>query len=341
MECLHFPGNLPLVDRVVALGFFDGIHLGHRTVLRRALDVAGNVYTPSVFTFDTLPKLQGERCLLSREEGDRHLSQMGFAERITADFAALRDLTPEEFVRDVLLDALHATAVCCGENFHFGKNGAGDVTALKRWGDVFGIDVYVLPLTPAEGEPISSTRIRRALSVGDMLTVNRLLGHSYEITAQVVNGAHLGRTLGTPTINQPLPEDTAYPPFGVYASAVDVDGTVHHAVTNIGIKPTVGGQTPLAETWIFDYQGDLYGRTVTVRPVRFLRAEKTFSSLTELKAQIESDGEAARATFAPTGHTRAVLFDFDDTLQNRRQAFLNYSREFIRRHFPILPPETQ
>ncbi len=341
MERLHFPGNLPAARRVIALGFFDGIHLGHRAVLRRALDAAGDVYTPAVFTFDTLPKLQGKARLLSREEGDRHLAQMGFAERIIADFAALRDLTPEEFVRNVLIGALHVTAVCCGENFRFGKRGAGDAAALKQWGDVLGFDVHILPLTPAEGEPISSTRIRRALAAGDMLTVNRLLGHPYEISARVVSGAHLGRTFGTPTINQPLPEDTVRPPFGVYASTVEVDGTVHHAVTNIGIKPTVGGHTPLAETWIFGYHGDLYGHTVTVRPVRFLRAEKMFSSVTELKVQIAADGEAARAAFAPTGHTRAVLFDFDDTLQNRREAFLNYSRDFIRRHFPTLPAKTQ
>ncbi len=341
MERLHFPGNLPTARRVVALGFFDGIHLGHRTVLRHALDVAGDAYTPTVFTFDTLPKLQGEGLLLSREAGDRRLAKMGFSERIAADFAALRDLTPEEFARNVLSEALHAAAVCCGENFRFGKNGSGDALALKKWGDVFGFEVHILPLMPVEGEPVSSTRIRRALAAGDMLTVNRLLGHAYEITARVVNGAHLGRTFGTPTINQPLPEETAYPPFGVYASAVEVDGAVHHAVTNIGIKPTVGGHTPLAETWIFDYTGDLYNRTVTVRPVRFLRAESTFSSVEQLKKQIMTDGETARASFSPTDRLRAVLFDFDDTLQNRREAFLNYSRDFVRRHFPALSADAQ
>ena len=341
MEQLHYPGNLPSVRRVAALGFFDGIHLGHRTVLRRALDVAGNALTPTVFTFDTLPKLQDGGRLLSREERDRRLSQMGFSECIIADFVFLRNFSPEEFVKTVLVDALQVTAVCCGENFRFGKNGAGDVAALKRWGDIFGFDVHILPLTPVDGEPVSSTRIRRALAAGDMLTVNRLLGHPYEITATVVDGAHLGRTFGTPTINQQLPVNTAYPPFGVYASAVEVDGTVHHAVTNIGIKPTVGGNTPLAETWIFDYRGNLYGQTVTVRPVRFLRAEQTFASVEELKAQIVADGEAARAVFAPTGRTRAILFDFDDTLQNRQEAFLNYSRAFIRHHFPARSAEEQ
>ncbi len=339
MEQLYFPGEFPLKSRAVALGFFDGVHLGHRAVLRRALDAAGDTLTPTVLTFDTLPKLQKDGLLLSRQESARRLAQMGFAECITAAFSAVCDLSPEKFARDVLAGALHAAVVCCGENFRFGKHGAGDATALKHWGQVFGFEVHVLPLTVVDGEPVSSTRVRRTLAAGDMLTANRLLGHPYEITATVINGAHLGRTLGTPTINQPLPTETVYPPFGVYASAVEVDGTVHHAVTNIGIKPTVGGQTPLAETWIFDYTGDLYGRTVSVRPVRFLRGEQAFSSVDALKAQITEDGEAARATFAPSGRIRAILFDFDDTLQNRREAFLNYARDFVRRHFPSLPAD--
>lgn len=341
MEQLCFPGGLPMTKRAVALGFFDGVHLGHRTVLRRALDAAGDTLTPTVLTFDTLPKLQKDGLLLSREESARRLAQMGFAECITAAFSAVCDLSPEAFARDVLADALHAAVVCCGENFRFGKHGDGDAADLKHWGQVFGFEVHVLPLALVDDEAVSSTRIRRTLATGDMLSVNRLLGHPYEITAAVINGAHLGRTLGTPTINQPLPTETVFPPFGVYASAVEVDGTVHHAVTNIGIKPTVGGETPLAETWIFDYTGDLYGRTVTVRPVRFLRGEQTFSSVDTLKAQIIADGEAARAALAPDGHLRAILFDFDDTLQNRREAFLNYARAFVRRHFPSLPAELQ
>lgn len=339
MERLHFPGTLPSHRRVVALGFFDGIHLGHRAVLRRTLDVAGDTLVSAVFTFDTLPKLKGEGLLLSREEGDRRLSRLGFAERIVADFAALCALSPEEFARDVLAGALHAEAVCCGENFRFGKNGVGDVTTLKKWGDVFGFEVHVLPLTTADGEPISSTRIRRVLATGDMRAVNRLLGHPYEITAEVIGGARLGRTLGTPTINQPLPPNAVYPPFGVYASVVEVNGAAHTAVTNIGMKPTVGGKQPLAETWIFDYDGDLYGRTMTVRPIAFLRKETAFSSVKELKEQIVADGDAARAAFAPQGHLRAVLFDLDDTLQNRRLAFLNFSRAMMSRHFPALSAE--
>ncbi len=333
---------LQSTPRAVALGFFDGVHLGHRTVLRHTLTAAENRdLTPTVFTFDTLPKLADSGLLLSREETDRRLEQLRFAERITAPFATLRNLSPEAFVREVLVDKLHAVTVCCGENFRFGKNGEGDTAALMHWGQVFGIDVQVLPLDVADGVPISSTRIREALTNGDLPTVNRLLGHPYEVTATVVSGARLGRTIGAPTINQNLPTETVCPPFGVYASAVEVDGRVHHAVTNLGVKPTVGGREPLAETCILDYDGDLYGRTVTVRPVRFLRAEKVFDSLEELRCQIQADSEAARAVFAPTSRLRAVLFDFDDTLQNRREAFLNYSHAFVRRHFSSLSADTQ
>ncbi|MBE6757126.1 MAG: riboflavin biosynthesis protein RibF [Ruminococcaceae bacterium] len=342
MKRLSLLDALDTTPRAVALGFFDGVHLGHRAVLRHTLTAAeAYALTPAVFTFDTLPKLADSGLLLSREETDRRLEQLGFSERIAAPFSALHDLTPKAFAQNVLVDTLHAAVVCCGRNFRFGKNGEGDVSALEHWGQVFGFDVRVLDLVTADTEPISSTRIRRALAAGDMPTVNRLLGHPYEVTATVVSGAHLGRTLGTPTINQKLPPETVKPPFGVYASVVEVEGRVHHAVTNLGVKPTVGGCEPLAETCILDYNGDLYDRTVTVRPVRFLRAEKTFDSVESLRVQIQKDSETARACFAPTGHTRAVLFDFDDTLQNRREAFLNYARGFVRRHFPALPADTQ
>ncbi len=342
MERIQSVQDLHPTPRAVALGFFDGVHLGHRTVLRQALNAAEDgALTPTVFTFDTLPKLVDSGLLLSREETDRRLEQLGFAERITAPFAALRDLTPEAFARDVLVDKLHAAAVCCGENFRFGKNGEGDAAALKRWGQVFGFDVQILPLVTTDGAPISSTRIRLALAAGDIPTVNRLLGHPYEVTATVVNGAHLGRAIGTPTINQNLPPETAKPPFGVYASVVEIEGKLHHAVTNLGVKPTVGGRVPLAETCILDFSGDLYDRTVTVRPVRFLRAEKTFGSMEALRLQIQRDSETARTVFAPTGRVRAVLFDFDDTLQNRRTAYRTFAHGFIRRHFPHLSEAEQ
>lgn len=342
MERINSLQNLADVPRAVALGFFDGVHLGHRTVLRQALTVAeGRALTPTVFTFDTLPKLGDSGLLLSREETDRRLEKLGFAQRITAPFAALCDLSPEAFVREVLVECLHTAAVSCGENFRFGKNGSGDVAALKHWGEVFGFEVHVLPLVVADGEPVSSTRIRRALAAGDVPTVNRLLGHPYEVTATVVSGAHLGCTIGTPTINQNLPPETTRPLFGVYASAVEVDGQVHPAVTNLGVKPTVGGHEPLAETCILDYSGDLYGRTVTVRPVKFLRTETTFSSVEALRLQIQKDSETARAVFAPTGRTRAILFDFDDTLQNRRAAYRAFACGFICRHFPHLSDAEQ
>lgn len=342
MKRISSPNALQNTARAVALGFFDGVHLGHRTVLRHTLTVAEDrALTATVFTFDTLPKLTENGLLLSREESDRRLEQLGFDERITASFSALRALSPEDFVRNVLVDTLHAAVVCCGQNFRFGQDGAGDVTALKHWGQVFGIDVQIAELVTVDEEPISSTRIRRALAAGDMRTVNRLLGHPYEVTAAVVNGAHLGRTLGTPTINQKLPPETVKPPFGVYASAVEVDGRVYKAVTNLGIKPTVGGREPLAETCILDYSGDLYDRTVTVRPVQFLRAEQAFDSVETLRTQIQKDSEAARACFAPTGRIRAVLFDFDDTLQNRRLAYRTFARGFIRHHFAHLSEKEQ
>lgn len=335
--------NSESTPRAVALGFFDGIHLGHRAVLQRALDEASAGYTPAVFTFDTLPKVEAVGRLSDDAETASVLERMGFAEWIVAPFDALRDLSPEAFVRDVLCGALGAKAVVCGSNYHFGKGGAGDAAMLTALGEQYGLTVAVLPPVLADGEPVSSTRIRAAVGAGDLLTANRLLGRAFTIHAPVIDGQHLGRTLGTPTINQALSTERVLPRFGVYASAVIVDGRVTYGVTNIGIKPTVGGTEPLAETWIPEFEGDLYGQEVPVMPICFLRAEQTFSSLDELREQIRADGDAVRRLFSGEGNTpaRAVLFDFDDTLQDRPVAFLAFSRYFVKRHFPDLPPAEQ
>lgn len=335
--------NSEPTPHAVALGFFDGVHVGHRAVLQRTLDEASAGYTPAVFTFDTLPKFEAVGRLSDDAETAAVLERMGFSEWIVAPFATLRDLSPDAFVRDVLCGALGAKAVVCGSNYRFGKGGAGDAALLSELGERYGLSVAVLPSVLADGEPISSTRIRAAVAAGDLLTANRLLGRAYTIHAPVIDGQHLGRTFGTPTINQPLSTDQVLPRFGVYASAVIVDGRVTYGVTNIGVKPTVGGTVPLAETWIPEFQGDLYGQEVPVMPICFLRAEQTFSSLDELREQIQADGEAVRRLFSGEEENapKAVLFDFDDTLQDRPVAFLAFSRYFVKRHFPDLPADEQ
>ena len=341
MKRIAFPATTPKpAPRAVALGFFDGVHLGHRAVLQEMLAAAEGL-TPAVFTFDTLPKLQGAGRLLDEAETDRLLDAMGVAELFEGSFATLSSLSPEEFVQDILVHTLHARVVCCGYNYRFGRGGSGDVTTLKALCAAQGVRVIVVPAVLADSEPVSSTRIRAAVARGDLLEANRLMGHPYTIQSPVMGGRRLGRTLGTPTINQPLAEGLVLPPFGVYASAVEVEGRVTYGVTNIGVKPTVGGTQPLAETWIPGFEGDLYGQSIPVRPVAFLRPETTFPTVEALKAQILADGEAARRRMTENTGIRAILFDFDDTLQNRPVAFLAFAKDFVRRHFPRWPAEKQ
>ena len=161
-----------------------------------------------------------------------------------------------------------------------------------------GFAVEVVPLEERDGAPVSSTRIRAALQAGDLPLATRLLGHPFWLDEVVSRGQQLGRTLGFPTLNQVLPADFVQPRFGVYLSAVEIDGRVHTGLTNIGLRPTVGSDAPLAETWVPDYEGDLYGQTITVLFVDRLRNEQHFASPQDLARQMADDEKAARSRLA-------------------------------------------
>lgn len=273
----------------VALGIFDGLHLGHRAVISAMATGCGKALLPAVFTFSGL----GCEALQTDRRRDRILEDMGVAAVFQPDFAAIRDCGPERFVREVLREKLNARLAVCGENFRFGKGAAAssaDFTGLCRKN---GIEAIVVPLLEINGETVSSTRIRELVRAGDIPAANALLGRSFSFDFEVVTGNRIGRTLGWPTINQPFPEGFVLPRFGVYASAAHVGGGVVPSVTNIGIKPTVGGGKILAETWIRGFEGDLYGERVTVELKAFLRPEQKFPSLDDLHAQIEKDGRMA------------------------------------------------
>ena len=335
----------PGKPRAVALGIFDGVHLGHRAVISRAAGRElpdGRRATATVFTFTQPPwALPKESACELVTEGQRAavLESLGVEELIQADFEAIRDFSPQEFVDRVLKDALHACLVCCGFNYHFGKGGQGDAGLLRRLCEERGMAVAVVPPVVVDGEPVSASRIRRLIEQGEVREASRLLGRPFTIDFPVVGGQKLGRLLGTPTINQPLPPHFVRPRFGVYAASVEADGKAVHAVTNVGIRPTVGADGPLAETWIADFHGDLYGRSVPVTLVEFLRPERKFDSVEELQRQILRDGERARRAVLgdPDEGIRAVLFDFDDTLQDRAAAFLGYCDYFLNKYFPALP----
>ncbi len=325
--------SLPPCPRRVALGVFDGLHIGHHAVLSHTLD---GFERPCVLTFSHTPKSASP--LLSETEERRRLEQLGIAEWIRVDFSLIRHLSPAEFVADFLHRLLGAKAVCCGYNYRFGKDRSGDADTLVALCAAAGIDVTVVPPVLCGDEPVSSTRIREALAQGDLSLANRLLGRPFALSATVEHGKHLGHKLGFPTINQAFSEGRFVPRRGVYASFVILDGKVTFGVTNIGRRPTVNTtDAPLAETWFPDWSGDLYGKTVTVFLSRFLRSEQAFPSVEALSGQVKADAEAARKLWEgdpDDKRVRAVLFDFDDTLHDRRTAFENFSLFLLARFFP-------
>lgn len=337
-------GGIPRTPRAVALGIFDGMHMGHRAVISRV--VGAEDTRSAVFTFQqppwALPKDQAWE-LQSEDAKAAAFSTLGVEEVFRADFEAIRGLSPEAFVRTILHELLDARVVSCGFNYRFGKDGAGDAAQLADLCAQYGIRVITVPPVTVDGEPVSASRIRRAIEEGDIPLAARLLGHSFTLDFAVVGGQKLGRLLGTPTINQPLPPHFVRPRFGVYASSVEVDGRVTHGVTNIGVRPTVGASAPLAETWIPGFSGDLYGQKVPVSLVAFVRPETQFDNVEELQRQIFRDEKVARRAVLgeEDAGVRAVLFDFDDTLQNRPKAFLQYCAFFLDKYFPAMDADAR
>ena len=287
----------------VALGFFDGVHRGHQNVLRAALQAADkNHVTPAVFTF-TLDrekpksKQQNER-LLTPQEQLQKLEELGFACCWRPSFVEFHQLTPIQFVKQILQDTMQAQFVFCGENYHFGADAAGDAQLLVALCALFDMQAEIVPTCIENGEPVSSTRIRTAIENGDMETANQMLGYPWQFREKVVMGNQLGRTMNYPTINQVFPRELVLPKLGVYISATQLDGKLHPSITNIGFKPTIGGVTsPLAETHILDYSGDLYGKEITVFLYHYLRGEKKFDSIQHLFDQIAEDSQSGREFF--------------------------------------------
>lgn len=291
MEIFHSLDQIPPQPPCsLALGTFDGLHRGHMAVLRAAVNAS---FPPAVFTFSKSPS--GERAVLTPEDKVRLMEQAGADRLYSMEFSALRDWEAGDFVREVLLGRFNARRICCGPDFRFGRGAAGNVELLRDLCARERIQLEVVPPVLDGGEKVSSTRIRRAVEQGEISLANRLLGRPFGFALEVIHGNHIGTGLGTPTINQALPEDFVLPRFGVYAVWCRVEDQYYYGVCNVGVKPTVGSDRILAETWMPDFSGDLYGRQVRLFLVDFIRAEKKFSSLEELKEEIRRNSQEAKA----------------------------------------------
>ena len=281
-----------------ALGFFDGVHLGHRVVIKLAVKQEKNGLVPSVFTFNP-DAISGRKSddgyIYSSEEKSKLLSECGIDNIFSVSFEEVCNLSGEEFVKEILIDKMNVGFVCCGNDFRFGKSASYGTDELRKYGIKYGFEVCTADDIKFEGEIVSSTKIRKFLLDGNIIKAHMFLGRPYAINKEVIHGAHLGSTRGFPTVNQIFETRQIVPKFGVYASDVCINGYWYRAITNIGMKPTVNyGGMPLAETYIDGFSGDLYGKTIQVNLCEFIRPEQKFASVDELKQQIAKDIENMR-----------------------------------------------
>jgi riboflavin kinase/FMN adenylyltransferase len=292
----------------VAIGNFDGVHLGHLSVIDQARAAGRETGAPlGILTFEPHPREYFAPDappfrLMGREARAHRLAKLGVERLYEINFnAALASLSPREFAQNVIRDGLGLAHVVVGADFCFGKGRAGDAADLQAFGAEMGFGVTIAQLLEGDAGQVSSTAIRRALSDGDPRTAAAMLGHWHRIDGPVVGGEQRGRTLGYPTANMSI-EGLHPPKFGVYAVLVDVlDGPhegQYHGAASLGLRPMFHGEVPNLETFIFDFSGDLYDAPLSVALVEYLRPEETFDSLDAFIAQMDADCARARDILA-------------------------------------------
>ncbi|MGI6752335.1 MAG: bifunctional riboflavin kinase/FAD synthetase [Anaerovoracaceae bacterium] len=280
----------------VAVGNFDGVHLGHQELIRRTVTRAKEVgLVPAVFTFTNHPKnvMAGEqrvKNILYWEDKVSILQDLGVEYMISLDFTLdFSRIEPEDFVEEILVNKLKTKEIFCGFNYHFGYKGKGDLQLLKEMSR--DLDFVVNPMEPFKinGELVSSTLIREIIASGDMEKCRHFLGRNYSTSGTVIVGNKLGRSLGYPTSNLAIDESMVTPPDGVYVTLASYGGTSCPSITNLGRKPTVGNHERSIETHIFNFNKELYGKQIRIEFLKRLRGEKKFESVEELSDQIRKD----------------------------------------------------
>lgn len=293
-------------EKVIALGFFDGVHLGHAALLRRTVEEAARRgVTPAVFTFDRPPKevLTGTPCpLINSPEDRKDLVQrlFGIREVLMVPFDHEMMTTPwDDFVTNILVGRYHAVHLVAGHDHHFGHKNQGSPELLMEKCRELGLGCDIIPKVEVGGITVSSTYIRRLVEMGQIERANRFLGHPHVLTGTVRHGRGLGSSRLFPTANLIIPPHVLVPSHGVYVNRATLeDGTSYAAVTNVGTRPTVNsGSDITVEACLLDFEGDLYGKTLRVEFFQHLRDEIRFDSLDALKAQIAADADTTRAYF--------------------------------------------
>jgi riboflavin kinase/FMN adenylyltransferase len=301
---LDAPGLDRLLGSVIAIGNFDGVHRGHRAVVEAALQRARGLRRPAAgLTFEPHPRSvlrPGEPLFLLTDAQAklRLLATSGLDGVLVMTFdKALAALSAEEFITRVLVERLRIAGATIGFDFHFGRNRAGSPAFLAEMGRRLGFPVDIMPPLEDEGRPVSSSVIRAALAAGRVVEAAELLGYPWFVTATVIHGDKRGRDLGYPTANLQL-DPACGLKHGIYAVRVGLDGRIHDGVANFGRRPTFGAGAPLLEVHLFDFSDDLYGRTLDIAFIGWIRAEMRFDGIEDLIRHMDDDSRLARAVLA-------------------------------------------
>lgn len=282
-------------DTAVAIGKFDGVHLGHRRLLEEIIDKKKDGLVACVFTFDPTPAvlfgLSDGRELTTREEKRRLFERLGID--ILIEFPLTKETAatePERFVSEILAKQMNTRFVAAGEDLSFGKNGAGNALLLEKMAPQLGFCVKTIEKIEVDGIEVSSTYIRKLVEEGRMEEAESMLGMPYTLVGTVEHGNHIGHTLGFPTVNLLPPAGKLLPPNGVYYATVRYNGRVYRAISNVGTKPTVSEEKVMGvESYLYDFTQDIYGQEIEVALKSFRRPERKFVSLEELKKQLDLD----------------------------------------------------
>ena len=298
MKTVYYPhdGREDLPRACYALGFFDGVHIGHRRLIAECVKMAGELgLVPAVFTFSSEGEelKRGAPRLTSTAEKLSIFAEMGVELAVVADFSAVSGLTPREFVADLLVARHGCRGALSGEGFRFGRGASGDASELVALLGEHSLPAVIVEDILYTGAPISSTRIREALGGGDMTLVRELLGRPYSVSGIVSHGNGMGNKIGIPTVNIAI---NANNPLqnGVYASRVRLGERSFAGITNVGTCPTLGERERHSETLIFDFCEDAYGAAVTVELLKFLRPERCFRGVSDLLLQVNEDIRRAK-----------------------------------------------
>ena len=289
------------MKKIFALGFFDGVHLGHQVLLAQCCAIAREQDAKAcAITFDKHPQAlfleHPPRLINSTEDRLSLLRQYGIGPVISYPVVKETMSMPwEDFLNELV--SCDAVGFVCGRDFRFGSRGEGTAEKLAEYCRERNLVCSIVEDQLLDGVRVSSTHIRSLLECGEMEEAVRFLGHPHILTGEVVGGRRIGRTIGVPTANLVLPEGVAVPRYGVYACKVCIEGTSYLAVTNVGTRPTVQGSHVTVEPWILDYTGDLYGKQLRLEFYSFLRPEQKFDSLEELRGEIQKNAEETREFF--------------------------------------------